>query len=234
MKKFVPLVLLVIGVGVLAFAFFLSKGKKESTSTKPEDESVVKEVPFEKRPVVSLTPSADGHWLTLKIEQIKINAASLDYDLIYDLSDDRQQGVPGTIKLEGKNEVSEDLLLGSESSGKFRYDEGVEKGTLTFKFRDSGGKLVAKMSTDFNLTEKPKELKSLDGKLTFTLDSQPKQGFFVVINTLGVTDAKITSVKSGPYGVFTSITTDIIGTYTLGSLNEKTAIKNGRLIVFEQ
>jgi len=66
-------------------------------------------------------------------------AASMDYELIYSTSDGGQQGVPGTVKLTG-TDIDRPLLLGSESSGKYRYDAGVEQGTMTLKFRDASGK----------------------------------------------------------------------------------------------
>lgn len=147
MKKYLPLILIGVGILVLVGAFVAVRNGRSNSST--EDEETVKEIPAEERPLVSLTPSADGHYLKLTIAQIKVkNAASLDYELLYTLPDGRTQGVPGTVKLSG-GDIVKDLLLGSESSGKFRYDEGVEGGTLTIRFRDGKGKLLGKLSTKF-------------------------------------------------------------------------------------
>lgn len=149
MKKYLPLILIGVGLLLLVGAFFFVKN---SMNKGGEEEETVKEIPVEQRPLVSLTPSSDGHWLKLKIEKIKVaKAASMDYELLYSLADGRTQGVPGTIKLDG-SDIVRDLLLGSESSGKFRYDEGVTGGTMTIRFRDVKGKLIGKLSTKFTLT----------------------------------------------------------------------------------
>jgi hypothetical protein len=73
--------------------------------------------------------------------------------------------VPGTVQLSG--DVEKKLLLGSESSGKFRYDTGITGGTMTIRFRNSSGKLLGKLETAFTFTspEKGKYVVSMD---TFT------------------------------------------------------------------
>src|SRR3972149_8163539 len=161
MKKFLPLIFLLLGVLVLVGVFFLIKGKKEVPQ---DEEEKVPEIAFENRPITSLTPSEDGHWLKLQIDKVKIKAKSLDYELLYKLPDGRTQGVPGTVDLSSTTKIERDLLLGSESSGKFRYDEGVEEGTLTLRFRNSKGILTAKFLTEFSLISDTKTLSSIDGK----------------------------------------------------------------------
>ncbi|MEK7550169.1 MAG: hypothetical protein AAB535_00075 [Patescibacteria group bacterium] len=153
MKKYLPLILLGVGLFVVVGAFVFVKNSRNNGE---EEEETVKEIPVGERPLVSLIPTSDGHWLKLMIEKIKVSGAtSLDYELLYSLPDGRTQGVPGTVKLDG-NDVTRDLLLGSESSGKFRYDEGVTGGTITIRFRDSKGKLIGKLSTQFTLTSPKK------------------------------------------------------------------------------
>ena len=165
MKRFLPIFLVLLGILVLAGVyFFVIKGKKE-TDVVQEEETARIEVPLGERPVASLTPSSDGHWLKMVIEKIAIDAATLDYELLYKLPDGRTQGVPGTIKLEGQDSIERDLLLGSESSGKFRYDEGVENGTLTLRFRNQKGKLIVKFATEFHLQSETSSLKKRLGKL---------------------------------------------------------------------
>ena len=232
MKKFIlPLLLLIAGIIVVVLVFVLPKNKNEAPSG-VEDETAVKVIPFEKRPIVSLTPRSDGHWLDMKVQKLQVSADKLDYEFLYTLSDGRQQGVPGVIDIKGKGGVEEELLLGSESSGKFRYDEGVEKGSLILRFRDSKGKLVSKLETDFVFLENPESIESPDGSFKFTPDSEMKTGFFVVMNTLGM-DNPPSSVKSGPFGIFTSVESSIKGSYTLGSLSENATIEDGMLIVAE-
>ncbi len=174
MKKYLPLILLGVGLLVVVGAFFVVKNSKKDVI---EEEEVAKEIPVSERPLVSLTPSSDGHYLKLVISQIKVkNAASLDYELLYTLPDGRTQGVPGTVKLTGED-IEKDLLLGSESSGKFRYDEGVDGGTITIRFRDSKGKLLGKLSSQFTMSSSSKGVFEVtmdtfaEGTKTFSSDN---------------------------------------------------------------
>jgi len=183
----------------LVGAFFLIRNSKNAGS---EDETV-KEIPVEQRPIVSLIPSGDGHWLKLKIEQIKVEGAvSLDYELLYTLPDGRVQGVPGTVKIEG--DVIRDLLLGSESSGKFRYDEGVESGSMTVRFRNLKGKLIGRLSTKFRMQTGTKELSSEDGTFKYTLDSIPKGVYFVTMMPFNEPNPSTVVIYQNGYAIFAS------------------------------
>ncbi|OGM13547.1 hypothetical protein A3A76_03515 [Candidatus Woesebacteria bacterium RIFCSPLOWO2_01_FULL_39_23] len=203
MKKYLPFIILLVGVIVLVGAFLFVKNKNKNVDIE-EGEETIPEIALKDRPFVSLTPSEDGHWLNLKIERIRVSADSLDYELLYNLPDGRIQGVPGTIKLEGSGSIERKLLMGSESSGKFRYDEGVKDGSLSLKFRDEEGKLAAKFMTDFNLFSHTETLVSKDNKFSFNLSSVPKTGFFIVMQTFGLPKDYDGNVEAGPYGIFSS------------------------------
>lgn len=204
MKKYLPIILFVIGLGVVTAAgFFVIRSRK--TKEDVEDTSLLRDIPLEKRPITTLIPSEDGHWLKLVIEKLKIeDAKSLDYELLYKLPDGRTQGVPGTIKLTGQSEIERDLLLGSESSGKFRYDEGVENGTLTLRFRNENGRLIAKFTTEFSLLSNTKSLSTPDDGFRISLSRAPKGTFFVLMETFGMPDNPPGDVVSGPYGLLAS------------------------------
>lgn len=203
MKKFLPLALLLIGLGVLTAAAYFLIIKPSGSET--VEEETAPEVVLSERPVASLTPSTDGHWLELNITKIKIPAESLDYELLYNLPDGRQQGVPGSVKLAGLAAIERDLLLGSESSGKFRYDEGVETGTLTLRFRNGSGKLVAKFVSNFHLQSNTSLLTSADGKFSYTLAKSSGKEFLVTMQTFGYPNEAPGTISSGPYGVFKAV-----------------------------
>lgn len=203
MKRYLPLLLFLGGLLVLAGVYFFVIRKPAIENSGTEEETLL-EVSLADRPVASLTPTADGHWLNLVIEKIKIAGQSLDYELLYTLADGRTQGVPGTIALKGESKIERKLLLGSESSGKFRYDEGVETGTLALRFRNAKGKLIAKFSTKFHLQSATKDLSSVDGKFSYMLDKLPAKTFFVTMETFGVPTNAPGTVTGGPYGVFSS------------------------------
>ena len=215
MKKFLPLLILLLGVGVLIGAYFFIKGRGVKEEDAGEE---VAEVAFERRPVTSLTPSSDGHWLKLTIDKFKGLGESLDYELLYQLPDGRTQGVPGSITLGSESVIERDLLLGSESSGKFRYDEGVKEGTLTLRFRNSKGKLTAKFLTEFILISDTKSFSSIDGKFKYELTKASKD-FFVVMNTFGAPSGYSGQPTSGPYGVFSSSKSSLPGSVSLDSGN---------------
>jgi len=186
---------------------FFIKNKK-NTAVVDESEVAI-EVAFADRPFASLTPTSDGHYINLKIDKIKLpKAVSLDYELLYTLPDGRTQGVPGTVDLKGETSFERKLLLGSESSGKFRYDEGVTDGSLTVRLRDSKGKLLAKFSTKWHLQSTDLELTSIDQNFTYVLDKKPKGMYFITMETFGLpaSEASVSDAKLGPYGIFTSDT----------------------------
>ena len=202
MKKYLPIILFVVGILIIVLVFVFVK-KNKTTPVKESD--VIAEVALTDRPFASLTPTSDGHYLTLKIEKITFpKVASLDYELLYSLPDGRTQGVPGTVDLKGTTEMERKLLLGSESSGKFRYDEGVEEGSLTVRYRDSKGKLLAKFSTKFHFQSTDIDLTSIDGKFTYTLSKKPVGMYFVTMETFGFLSKGPETVVFGPYGIFTS------------------------------
>ncbi len=201
LKKYLPLILLGVGLLVLVVAFVLVKNSKKGGA--PEEE-IVKEIPVEERPIVMLVPSSDGHYLKLTIAQIKVKkAASLDYELLYTLPDGRTQGVPGTVKLTGAD-VIKDLLLGSESSGKFRYDEGVDGGTITLRFRDEKGKLLGKLSTKFAMQTGTTTLSMPDGEFKYELEKTAKGVFFVTMMTFAEPNPSSVVIYQNGYAVFAS------------------------------
>lgn len=188
MKRYLPIILFLIGLlffgGVIAFV------KSRNLAQSPEEETVA-ELPASQRPLTTLSPTKIaangnyGHWLTLNIKNINVpDAATVDYLLEYTIEDGRTQGVPGQVKLNGQD-IQRDLLLGSESSGKFTYDKGVEKGKLTLKFRNSNGKLIGKLSTDFHLQSNTTQISSVDGSFKVTLPKIMKGVYFVTMQTFG-------------------------------------------------
>lgn len=217
MKKYLPFILLGIGILVLVVVFLVIKKNKSNVPVEKEETTVT--LSLNERPVASLTPSADGHWLKLSLTKILASAASMDYELLYQLPDGRTQGVPGSIKLSGQDKIERDLLMGSESSGKFRYDEGVKAGTLTIRFRNDAGKLITKLSTGFAFLSKTKELKSIDEKFGYKLASINNKDFFVVMETFGIPAETPVKVGSGPFGVFTSSKMAVSGIVSLEGTN---------------
>ncbi len=225
LNKYLPFILLGVGLLVVLAVYFLVF-KKSSDKAAPEETALI-EVALPDRPYVTLSPKEDvsknfGHWLHLRIEKLKVpGAVSLDYELLYNLQNGQPQGVPGTVILSGQNLIERDLLLGSESSGKFRYDEGVTNGTLTLRFRNEKGKLLVKFVSDFHMQNSEKVLTSKDGKFTYTLDKAPTKTFFVTMSSFGVPGELPTGTVSGdPYVVTSHLKSALSGSVTLnGNIN---------------
>jgi hypothetical protein len=213
LKKYLPLIL--IGAGVLVVllaAFVVVRTLKSNTSSGSSDQAeVIPELPQSQWPVVSLTPTTEaripnslGHLLGLKVQKINVpGATTMDYLLVYNTVNGGQQGVPGTIKLTG-SDIDKNLLLGSESSGKFRFDAGVSQGTITITFRNSSGKSMGKLSSNFHLQSDTMALSSIDNKFVYNLDKLAKGVYFVTMPTFTQPDPSIYVVWQNGYGVFAS------------------------------
>ena len=209
LKKLLPIIAGILVVAIVVVAFLI-KGSKSSGSSDNEDSGSTPTLSEDQWPAVSLTPTEKsdvsgslGHWLSFKVERINVkNAKSMDYLLVYNTSDGGQQGVPGSVQLAGTS-VEKKLLLGSESSGKYRYDAGVETGTMTITFRDSKGKSLGKLSTEFHLQTGVTELTSADGNFKYTLDKVAKNVYFVTMKTFTEPEAPTVVWQNG-YGVFSS------------------------------
>ena len=195
-KKNFPVVAAVSAVVIIAIGLFIFKrgGGNQDYRTLSLEES----------PYVRLVPREDGHWLKLIIANFEVSgAATLDYELIYDVPGLATQGVPGTIEIDGSDTVERDLLLGSESSGNFRYDEDVEAGTLNLNFRSSNGKLLAELSSDWRLLKDTTDIFSADGDFNLVLDEPNSSHFIVVMSTFGL-PMPLENAKGVPYGAFSS------------------------------
>jgi hypothetical protein len=211
MKKNLLIVVIVV-LALLAGGFWYLRGRGgggSATST-PTPEGKLIETPLEERPYVTLTPSQDGHWLTLNIERI-VHGGSLEYELIYNTASGVPQGSTNAVDLKGETSYTQKILLGTESRGHYRYDEGVTEGTLTLRFRNGEG--VRKFVTEFHLQQGEDELTSIDKNFSLS-GNLSASDFYLTIPTVGLPGKIEGRLMSGPYGVFTS---------------GKEAIKNGEV-----
>jgi hypothetical protein len=204
MKKYLPFMLVGVGIVVIIAVFLIVKNRKPVVVA-PVDDTQVKllDLPVTERPVVSLIPFADGHYLKLRVTRFVKNAATMDYELLYQTDKDITQGVPGEAKLTG-DLYEVDLLLGTESSGKFRYDTGVETGSISLKFRDTNKNLMAKYMSDFHMQTGVTTLSSIDDKFSYTLPKVQKGVFYVTMNTVGTSDSLKAFQVKDDYAVFSS------------------------------
>lgn len=139
-----------IGIGLLVLVgggYFLMNSNKPVQNSNTED---VSPTPEELFPTISedvkveLT-SNSGQAVRLSISNIPSNVESVEYELIYMTGEGLPRGVTGNIKLEGKTEIErDDIVLGTCSSGKCVYDQGVISIDLSLKFNSQAGAKVFK------------------------------------------------------------------------------------------
>ncbi len=201
MKKNLTIILIIVAILLLAGGtfFFIKSRKAKDTSLGKKPEGVLIETTLAERPYVTLAPSSDGHWLTVEVSRIR-DADTLEYELLYNTASGATQGSISTVKLNGDSSYSKKILLGSESAGKYKFDEGVTRGTLTIRLR--GGPGTRKFVTDFHLQQDEEELMSIDNN--FSIEGTfPKTNFYLTMMTIGLPgDFNEGEVIAGPYEAF--------------------------------
>lgn len=213
-------------------------GKKTTTSTATPTTSAAQlalEIPDAQKPYISLIPRADGHQLTLKIDNIPSNITSMEYELLYNATDKTntiQKGLGDTIKLDARS-LSRDLLLGTASCTngcKYSYDTGVNSGTLSLTFITTDNRST-QYQTSFSLLSvadlKKTPLTLSDDTVSIKVSPATGNNYLVLIKNFAVKDShqlySIFSDGSGkgtigtmnPTGLAHDSTTIIIGDYLL-------------------
>ena len=153
------------------------------------------EVAVKRLPFVSITPSADNHWLTLEIRNFPQGTQSLEYELIYlaeveEAKVERGISTIGTpVDLTGQNSFTKKLLLGSAScttgTCKYKYDEGVKEGTFSLVINGSFGK--EKYQSSFRIQN------GSEGKTGLTTNDQ----IFSFVSPSLVSNSSYLTVSSG-------------------------------------
>lgn len=202
MKKYLPVIIIVVVALLLVIGGFWFWRSRRAGEAEPglEPEGVLIETTLEERPFITLTPSSDGHWLTIDVTRIQ-NADSLEYELLYNTESGATQGSINSVELKGETTYSKRILLGSESSGRYKYDEGVTQGTVTVRLR--GGPGTRKFVTEFHLQQGDDELTSIDGNFTIT-GTLSQAIFYVTMPTVGLPGEFEGEIITGPYGAFSS------------------------------
>lgn len=217
MKKIlIVLVILFLIIGLGVGGFVLLRGRQSETDLVPTPTpEVFVKTTLNERPFISLTPSSDGHWLTLALGRIQ-DADSLEFELTYNTDDGLTQGaVGGPYKLKGETSYEKKILLGTESSGNYRYHEGVEEGSVTIRL--AGGVGARKFITEFKLYQGEEEITSPDGGFALEGDLNTNQ-YYLVMDVIGLPEV-LAEVDNGKvYGIFSS---------------DRSGVKNGVITVSE-
>lgn len=193
----------VISLAVVGGGFFAWK----SLSKPPEEKEAemekegLKELSLDQRPYATLTPGPSCEY-TLALARIQTKPEKIEYEIVYRDEKGVTQGASGTLKVTGRESISKDVLFGTESSGHRKCDKGVEEGSITLRYRNGEGKLIAKLETDFVIVEGGKMVK-LGDNLTVTL-GKPSTSKLLAMGTVGLPEKAPGQIAQGPFGVFTS------------------------------
>lgn len=202
----IRLIILILFSSVLLSGCSLLASKK----TTPTPTPIAQRLTAELAPFTTLTITADkktggisGHTFTMNLSNLDGKAKTLEYLLLYDLPDGRQQGIPGSIELGGKTSITRDDLLMGSCSKTCRFDEGVTKGTIELTYRDSSGGALGNILGDWHLQSGDKKLTSVDGLFLFQMGKQVS-GWFVTMTSLGLPSKASGKLLWGPYTVTSS------------------------------
>lgn len=150
------LVIALVGIVLVGIAGFVILRPRNtpptSGSTQESGEAVITLAP-DQQPRIKISFTADAHYAT--VEANNLYADQIEYNLIYDatIKGNRiQTGVNALAKLEGKRDYAARQLLGSESSGKFTYHEGISGAVLELTLRDAQNRSIFTASYPFTVT----------------------------------------------------------------------------------
>jgi hypothetical protein len=178
-----------------AFLFSACGAKKNNQTATPTPTPRLIELKPQDKPYISLTPRADGHLLTLKIDRIPTDFVEIEYELIYtavDQGNEIEKGLGDTLKVDSSS-IQRELLLGTESCTngcKYKYDEGITGGSIVLTLISKDDQ-VTTYESDFTLTSSSQIKKS--GKLVLPsanleISATPANTseFFVLFKNYGI------------------------------------------------
>ena len=214
MKKilFFILIAILLAAGFFGWKFLFKPASKEEEkpAPKPKVENI-NQLALEQRPYIIVEPKSKtrpsdlGHWLTVTIDRTEAYER-VEYDVEYQTGS-LIQGFMHSIDFSKEpTPVSKEGFFGSESKGKYKYDEDVTTGNILFKFFKDSTSYDA-LKTYFNLQNMAEEdglFISNDGKASLQVGVKDISSttFVVIASTLGLPEEVEGQVLSEPYGFY--------------------------------
>lgn len=222
MKKILPILLIIIVIAVAVGLFIFGKNllKKPTTeerakaSSKPKIENV-NQLPLEQRPFIVIEPKSTtrpqdlGSWITITIDKAS-NYQGVEYEVEYQAGNLIQGFMHKIDFTKEKLPTSKEGFFGSESKGKYKYDENVSGGSILYKFFKDETNYDA-LKTYFNIQNMANQkgvFNSKDGKASLEIGATDlTSGDYVVISsTMGLPAVVTGKVISEPYSFFATKT----------------------------
>lgn len=138
------IIVVIILIGIL---LKLNWSKQETAPEAVKDEVLPQTqlLPTVEPSVVVTLTSANKKEVLLTIAGVPPGTTSIEYELSYLARGDLPKGVIGTIPITDEKEIERKITLGTCSSGRCVYDQGVEKVKVSLKFNgDYGSRLFEK------------------------------------------------------------------------------------------
>lgn len=141
--------IIIISVVAIVGVILLIVGLKWGLASKGETETEILPTPTVVLPTISddisveLLPRGDKRVVALRIKGLTSDIESVEYELTYLTNKGLPRGVLGKIATQGEKEIGrDDIVLGTCSSGKCVYDEGVTAIDLSLKFNGTKGSQI--------------------------------------------------------------------------------------------
>jgi len=207
MKKKLPIilvVLLVIGTGIFTFTKLRSKPTVANETTKKKRiEEPTNIIAVEERPYVQIIPHSDGHNVSLKVNETKKDAASVEYELEYQAGS-LLQGAFGQLTLDSLPAIKEILLGSCSAGGACSYHEDVRGGTLLTRFNGPESYALKSRWKYIDNTKGETAFSSQDAKFQLESTDLKKQRYLVIFNTAGYPDGVEGTLVSEIYSLTSS------------------------------
>ncbi len=187
MKKILPavLILAVIGGGVFAFSKLRSKSQdSDKTSKKKRIEEPTNVIAVNERPYIQIVPHSDGHNLSLKVNEVKKEAVSVEYELEYQAGS-LLQGAFGQLNIDSLPATKKVLLGSCSAGGACSYHEDVRGGTLLTRFNGSESYALKSRWKYIDNVGGETAFSSQDAKFQIESKDLKKQRLLVIFNTAG-------------------------------------------------
>lgn len=201
MKKKLLIILPIVVLLIVGAVFLVNKNKKVSpvaTPTKKKVQSPVNVIAVAERPYLELEPSADGHYITILVKEVKKPASQLDYTMEYQTGS-MLQGFGGLIEV-SKLPISEKKLFGSQSAGgAITYHEDIKGGNLLAQFTGTENYAVKSSWRYFANKDKASEFSSQDTKFTISNKDLSKYAYLIIYNSPGYPGTLKDAPISDPY-----------------------------------
>lgn len=137
-------IIVIVGLGLLA-SQYLNSSKKPEVEIIPTPSVTFPTI--SENIEVSLTHKNNNRAVMLKVKGLGADVETVEYELTYITGSGLPRGVLGKIKSQGESELTRDeIVLGTCSSGKCVYDQGVTKVDLSLKINSAGGSSVFQKS----------------------------------------------------------------------------------------